>query len=260
MPAADVASVSSKRRACAPRGGGAEREAVGADRIRPLEGWKGLWRVLRDPDDTHAVFSVLDAFDGPFLEGWFRRFRATRVGRRVLEEDRDLLSLLTDRAWLTKMPDGSLGRAYAEFMRAENLSTEAVVAAGGTGVGPGYEGWHDEGRARFSARLRDQHDLEHVVTGYGRDGTGETALLAFELGQSITPGLLLVVAARLRHVPPAERGVLLEAYRRGRRAAWLPATDWEGLLELALSDVRAILGVGEPVGRTAPDEQRIVAA
>ena len=206
------------------------------------------------------MFDVFDALDGPFLEGWFQRFRATRVGRRVLDEQRDLLAVLTDRAWLLTMPEGSLGRAYADFVRQENLSAEALVAASGEALGPDYEDWRDEGRARFSARLRDQHDLEHVVTGYGRDLAGETELLAFDLGQARTPGLLLLVGLGLVEATAPGRQRILEAYRRGRRAAWLPATDWEGLLVLPLAEVRGVLGIEVDAAPGASADRRMVAA
>ncbi len=222
-------------------------ESVSRSRwIRPLDALRALRRVWHDPDDTRAVFEVLDALDGPFLEGWFRRFRATRVGRRVLEEERDLLSILADRCWLAQMPEGSLGREYGAFVERENLSADGLVAASLDQQGLGYEQWLDDGRARFTARLRDQHDLEHVVTGYGRDLIGETALLAFDLGQSLSLGTAVLVGLGLLDATPQARRLFLEAYRRGRRGAWLPATDWEGLLELPVADVRALLAVGQP--------------
>jgi len=45
----------------------------------------------------------------------------------------------------------------------------------------------------------------------------------------------------------AARETILDGYRRGRRAAWLPAVAWEELLALPLDEVRARLSAGEPV-------------
>lgn len=230
-------------------------------RIRPLDAYRAFRRLWSDPDDTGAVFDFLDATDGPFAEGWFQRFRGTRLGKRVLEEERDLLSVLADRTWLASMPEGSLGRSYLEFVEREKLSAAGLVEASQDEQGFGYEDWLDEGRARFASRLRDQHDLEHVVTGYGRDVLGETALLAFDLGQSMSLGLFVLVASGLLEADADQRRLIRAAYRRGRRAAWLPATDWEGLMELPLGDVRALLGLGEPPRYRAPKEpRRLVAA
>ena len=206
-----------------------------------MDALRALRRLRRDADDPRAVSELLDSLDGPFAEGWFRRFRATRVGRRVLDERRDLLALLAHRSWLAALADDSLGRAYLDF-----ADREGRVDAGADSAAGGYDAWRDDERERFRARLRDQHDLEHVVTGYGSDVLGETALLAFTLGQTASPGTAVLVALSLREIEPGQRRFLLEAYRRGRRSAWLPATDWETLLELPLDEVRAVLGLADP--------------
>ena len=102
--------------------------------------------------------------------------------------------------------------------------------------------------------MRDQHDLWHVVTGYGRDLVGEAAVLAFTYAQTRNRGIGLIVAMAYWKGGKSVswfRPFLREAYRRGRRAAWLPATDWEALLARPLHEVRAELGVGEPRGYEA---------
>lgn len=229
--------------------------------IRPLDAARAFKQLWRDPDDTGAVFDFLEALDGPFAEGWFQRFRGTRIGRRVLDEERDLLSLLADRSWLRGMPEGSLAQAYLAFFEGEDLSPDGLVEASHDADGLAYEDWMDQGRARFAARLRDQHDLEHIVTGYGRDVVGETALLAFDLGQSMSLGIIVLVGFGYLEANADQRRLIVEAYRRGRRSAWLPATDWEGLLEMSLDDVRAVLGVGAPPHYEGPQvPRRLVAA
>jgi ubiquinone biosynthesis protein COQ4 len=45
--------------------------------------------------------------------------------------------------------------------------------------------------------------------------------------------------------PEAVR-VMLDGFRRGTRAAWLPATPWEKLLPLPLDHVRARLRIDAP--------------
>ena len=102
----------------------------------------------------------------------------------------------------------------------------------------------------FGSRLRDMHDLWHVVTGYSRDILGELALLAFTYEQTRDRGIGYIVRTAHRRV---RRGgnrdidaLLQEARERGRNAALLPAADWETLLERPLEDVRHELRVGEP--------------
>jgi ubiquinone biosynthesis protein COQ4 len=215
-----------------------------SNRMRPLRAWRAMHALLRDPDDTARVFEVIAALGGRAGERAFDRFRASETGAHILEQRRDLLSLLSDRERLLALPAGSLGRAYAEFMGREQLSAgglvDASLAAGGPDPALSAE------RRLFGARLRDAHDLWHVVTGYGRDLVGEAALLAFTYAQTRTRGIGFIVATALwkGRKERAFRRTLVEGYRRGKRAAWLPAADWEALLARPLAEVRAELRLG----------------
>lgn len=215
-------------------------------RMRPLLALCAMRALLRNPDDTARVFDVIQALGGRNGERAFERFRRSAVGARVLAERRDLLVALGDREKLLALPPGALGRSYAEFMGREQISAqglaEASLAAGGADPALSAE------RRLFGARLRDMHDLWHVLTGYGRDLLGEASLLAFSYAQTRNRGVGLIVATawwKARRAP-AFRRMLKEGYRRGRRAAWLPAQDWEALLARPLDEVRAQLGLGEP--------------
>jgi ubiquinone biosynthesis protein COQ4 len=217
-------------------------------RIRPLVAWRAIRALLRDPDDTKLVFDVIDALSGRSGERMLARFRATPSGARILAEQRELLPALTDRERLLALPPGSLGRSYAEFLGREQISPEGLVAAsieGGRAPDPALSAE----RRLVGARMRDQHDLWHVVTGYGRDLVGEAAVLAFSYAQTGNRGIGLIVAMAYWKGGKSVswfRPFLRAAYRRGRRAAWLPATDWEALLPRPLHEVRAELGVGDP--------------
>jgi ubiquinone biosynthesis protein COQ4 len=97
--------------------------------------------------------------------------------------------------------------------------------------------------------MRDQHDLWHVVTGYGRDLLGEAAVLAFTYAQTRNRGIGAIVAMawwKAGAAGPWVRPFLRDAYRRGKQAAWLPAQDWEALLARPLQEVRGELRLGEP--------------
>ena len=52
-------------------------------------------------------------------------------------------------------------------------------------------------------------------------------------------------AARARTGYPCARAIF-EAWRRGRRAAWLPALDYEALMAEPLHEARARLGLAGP--------------
>lgn len=208
------------------------------------DAWSALMRLRQDPDDTRAVFEIISALTGPNDDRVFRRYQKQPIGRRVLDEKRDLLPLLQDREALMALPVGSLGREYAEFTRRENLSADGLVEASET-VDDRYEAYGED-RARFAMRLRDEHDLHHVVTGYGRDLRGEGALLAFGLAQAWNHGIGLIVALAYVEGDAEERRLIREAWRRGKRSAWLSAADWEGLLAKPLAEVRRGFGIGDP--------------
>ncbi len=135
-------------------------------------------------------------------------------------------------------------------MQAEQISTQGLAEASTGGRADGLEETDPEAAA-FLGRLRDMHDLWHVVTGYSRDILGELALLAFTYEQTGNSGIGYIVRnveRRMRRGGNTQiAGFLGEASRRGRQAALLPAADWEALLERPLDEVRRELRVGQPV-------------
>ena len=222
-------------------------------RPRPILAWRGIQALVADPEDTSAVFQVIGACAGRSFERTWKRMQADATGRRILAERRFLLPVLRDRERLEGLPAGSLGRRYAEFMREEALSADGLVDASETGrleavpAGPDA----DDPGAVLGSRLRDGHDLWHVVTGYGRDLVGESALLAFSYAQIGTRGLGVLALVGLfnlwRHGAPGAVSTIAGGYRRGRRAAFLAAADWEALLAEPLDTVRDRLRI-EPAG------------
>ena len=97
----------------------------------------------------------------------------------------------------------------------------------------------------FGDRMRDTHDLWHVVTGYKGDLVGEASLLAFTFAQTQNPGIGLIVGmSLLRGAVPEVRKLILGGFSRGLRARWLPSQDWEALLPLPLLAVRRQLRIG----------------
>jgi hypothetical protein len=105
----------------------------------------------------------------------------------------------------------------------------------------------------LAQRLRDMHDLIHVVSGYGRDLLGEMAVLSFSSGApKARENYRLFFILRLakwqfvRSGRPDAAGVLRAAEERGARAAFLPAVEWERLLPAPLPVVRERLGISPP--------------
>ena len=99
-------------------------------RIQPLVAIKALRRLLRDPEQTEEVFVILRALTGRSVLNAFNRFKKAEVGQAILNEQRDLVSVLEDRDALRAMPQGSLGRAYLHFVAKEAISAGGLIEIG----------------------------------------------------------------------------------------------------------------------------------
>jgi ubiquinone biosynthesis protein COQ4 len=221
-------------------------------------------RVLAaDPDDLPQVFTIIESLSGNTLTRIAHRLEKSDAGRAMLAAKPDVVDRLADRAWLARLPEGSLGRAYLAFVERENISAAGIRDAGKKGmtnvvpIPPPYDWVH--------ARMRDTHDLWHAATGYSGDVLGETALLAFTFAQTWNPAIALIIAiglAKSIHFPngAASRRTIFDGFRRGRRAAWLPGQEWEKLLELPVEEVRSKLSLEAPPVYTEVRSAEIKAA
>ncbi len=214
---------------------------------QPRAAMHAIRKLMENPEDTAQVFRVIRAMSGPSRAKGFKRFVSSPIGRRVLATRKSLASYLNDRDALRAMPEGSLGRAYLEFVERENLSadglTEASVQGGRRAVNPD--------QALYSDRNRDMHDLWHVTTGYGRDGLGELSLLAFSFAQLGNIGIAMIIffGARAGVRESGDKRIwkaVWEGYRHGRAATWWAGEDWEGLLAAPLDEVRKQLRAPKP--------------
>lgn len=216
-------------------------------RLRPIAAWRAIRALIRDREDTRQVFLLMDALRGKTSLRQLARFRETDTGRAVLAERRQLIDRLQDRATLAALPPGTLGRAYLEFMAAENLSAEKLVEASefSKKLPPGDD------MTLFRERNREMHDLLHVVSGYGREPLGEACLTGFSFAQTGLKGfgvIAFIAAHRISRACPGlpVRRAVFEGYRRGRHARWLVGADWENLLGQPVEAIRATYGVAAP--------------
>ena len=211
-------------------------------RLRPFEAVRAVRQLLANPEDTSQVFTIFRAMRGKSGLTAFRRFAASPTGAQVIGEKRSLLDTLSDRMALAALPDKSFGHTYFNFMEEEQLTADGLVQASQSWendpVPPAFE--------LFRARMRDAHDLTHVLTGYSRDPLGEICLLAFMYAHTRNPGAALIVLMSLKGMAHAPRRAVFEARRNGRKARWLQDQDFEALLPRPLGDVRHELNIAEP--------------
>ena len=209
--------------------------------------WLALKALIDNPEDTKQVFTIMRALTGKSLWKQYVRFCKIPTGLQILSEQRDLLTTLADRTALRKLPEGTLGKNYIDFMEREGITAEGLVEASEET----YAEFTDDDLERYVMRTREMHDLWHVVTGYGRDGLGEVCVVAFSYGQTKSLGfaaIALMGAYEYRRQFPGNRifRAAWKAFRTGRKAKWFPGLDWEHLLTQPLNDVRRDLGIPKP--------------
>ena len=158
------------------------------------------------------------------------------------------MPILCNREALAALPAGSFGRAYYDFVEREGISADGLVEASRVQQkfpAPGID------EQTFRERIRDMHDLWHVLTGYGRDPLGETCVVAFSYAQTRSLGFALIAVLGALKIGQLLRGApvrpaVLEAYRNGRAASWLVGEDMEALLAEPLDALRVRLGIARP--------------
>ncbi len=216
------------------------------NRYRPLIALDAIRKLIRDKEDTTQVFRLLYALRGSSFDRNFARFQKHPVGMRVLSEKIDLVDTLSNRTYLESLPHGSLGAEFLAFMTGCGITPEGLnVAAREAGLD---EQVLPEDTKRFALRVRVQHDLWHVVAGYGCDGFGETCNVAYSYPHTKNIGFMVIGIAGAWNYSKAFpnepiMAAMWQGLKRGRATTWLPGTDWEAVLPLPLAEVRLQLGI-----------------
>jgi ubiquinone biosynthesis protein COQ4 len=238
--------------------------AAGAPIVRPRRQWgvalKALRRLLSDKEDTGQVFEIMRALNGDSTVKNYRRLLDTAGGGRVAYERVELAPKLMDDAWLDSFAPGTVGAAYREFIRSENISAEGLAQISRERQGP-IDVAHPY--AWFGRRMRDSHDIWHILSGYHRDGLGEACLVAFSYGRTGALGwALIALGAALRGRKDRSQpypAAIWQGYRRGKAAKWLPGEDYVQLMSEPLDAARRRLNITPPtvydaIPSTARDE------
>ena len=174
------------------------------------------------------------------------------VGRRLFGERPCLLERLCATASaLARLPEGSLGRAYLAHIERFGLDPGKLVELGRRY--PRRSARSDEGPRWFADRSELAHDLHHVLTGYGADGLGETALLWFTLRARRRARHGAADGRRRAAARGGTRGrgwarYLWRAWRRGRRAGCSRRAALGGAAGAPLAEVRRLAHIEPPEG------------
>ncbi len=204
------------------------------DRARAALG--ALATLARDHRRLDQVLVLTQAVNAGTVARAVERFEATEAGRWLFATRPRIDRAHVDFDALRRLPDGTLGREYTRFLDDGGITPDAFEELPNVG---------DERAAWIMLRMRQTHDLWHVLTGYAPDVRGELLLQAFTYAQIRAPSaLVLVVFGSLRWMKLLERTHLSElraAFRRGKATSFLPTFRWEEHWSTPLSELRTML-------------------
>lgn len=218
--------------------------------MRPIKAWGHFRNLVKDKEDTAQVFHIIEAMKGKRSHKNAWNFIASEKGQRFLAEETDIPAMLDDHERWADCGPNTVAATYIAFMKREGLSAAGLVEESHKFLPP--EKRHNDLTEWYFNRLRDTHDLFHILTGYGRDALGEASLLGFSYEQNHNPGVLFIAYAGARQIKK-ETGTsapifaaINEGRRLGRAADKLAHMDVERVMREDLSAARERLGVGKP--------------
>ena len=138
---------------------------------------------------------------------------------------------------LEQLPAGSLGHCYASQLKSQGLTPETLIDP--TPITSDQE--------FVVHRLKETHDIVHVLTGFGVDGVGEIGLQAFNLAQNRSPVAVLlmfgVMLQALKEDEPLEEWLhaISRGFEMGLKAECVVGYKLEDAWQRPLSEWRAEL-------------------
>lgn len=206
---------------------------------------KALARVLRNPEETDQVLVFSNLINAGQRDSRLMPFFDDPRGKKLFAEQRTIDSTNVDLHALAALPAHTLGHAYATFMLGHGLTPNVFD-------GP-PEDVREPRAAYVIQRMRQTHDLWHVVTDCETDPAGEIALQAFTFAQVKAPSsaILAILGSlrSMRHTRQVWRDAIT-LYRRGLAAQPLVLFPWEDHWTTPLADVRRMLGLPATPART----------
>ena len=175
-------------------------------RIQSLRMLAGLGKCLQHPDDLQSVYAVAASVQGSPMAAQMMRHMLSQPGIAAMIQQQWRPAPI-DLDALEQLPPGSLGHCYASQLKSQGITPQTLIDP--TPITSDKE--------FIVHRLKETHDIVHVLTGFGVDGVGEIGLQAFNLAQNRSPlAVLLIFGGMLKTLQddePLEE--LLHAISRG---------------------------------------------
>ncbi|MEA5424576.1 MULTISPECIES: Coq4 family protein [unclassified Synechococcus] len=218
--------------------------------LRAANNLKLLAAIGRSGGDLGSVADLVDnMLDTPQMEACIGRFRSVPGGAAMMDARYPPLQPDLDR--LIQLPEGSLGRSYAQLIRQLDYDPE-FFRPRPTGT---QAHW-------LTQRIATTHDIHHVVSGFGTVSEGESGVLAITACQIGFPAYVLLTTAgqlatfrfQTERLPRLSAAVA-HGMAMARQASCLAVAHWEEGWHRPVADWREELGIlepadGEPYGLT----------
>ncbi len=193
----------------------------------------GLFRVASNPKNTAAALAIAERLRSlGLLEAEEQKLRSDQDSVEVIEA-RKLVSRI-DLKELNQLAEGTLGKIYSAHMLKHNLDPEF------------YKNIEIVDGVTFGMmRLRQTHDLWHMMTGFDTSVPGELGLQAFMMAQTHSPLAPLLIGGRLFAIvvrDPKEALQIVDSVARGwimgRHSKPLFPINWEQHWSTPLSELQ----------------------
>lgn len=218
--------------------------------FRPLKVLHHFGKLIEDKEDTEQVFHIIEATKGRKSHAQAHAFIRSPEGQRMMSGGVDIPALLDDHARWADCAAETVAAHYIAFMKREGLSAAGLVAESHKWAPP--ESLPQDQTQWYFDRLRDTHDLFHVLTGYGRDALGEASLLGFSYEQNHNKGILFIAYAGARQIKKVSGtkaplfATIKEGRALGRVAAKIAHQDIAALMREDIGEARKRLNIGKP--------------
>ncbi|MES2754460.1 MAG: Coq4 family protein [Pseudomonadota bacterium] len=209
----------------------------------------GIKKLMANGDDTTQVFRIMRALNVGNAPMNYARFIATEDGGRMAYERAELAQVFSAPGFARQFAPGTVGAAYRDFLESTGYSADGLAEV--SKINQEEDMLHPY--AWFGRRIRDSHDLWHILTGYKADESlGEACLVAFSYAQVGGLGWAFIGGAAALKSVRVTGGTLFakavwEGYRNGRKATWISAEDYLQLMHEPIDAVRQRLNIAAPV-------------
>ena len=129
------------------------------ERLQSLKMVAGLAKFLKNPDSLESVFAVAGSLkDSPLSEQMVSHLLADGHFKQLVEDGWRPQAI--DLNALKTLPAGSLGRCYADQLTSQGITPDTLIDPSPV----------TNAQEFVLHRLKETHDIVHVLTGFGIDG------------------------------------------------------------------------------------------